>query len=52
MPVRKTVIPPDAEGMKTGLFLRRLLPSLPESVRRVRTAPFSFQTWSSAAVPF
>ena len=34
MPVRKTVIPPDAEGMKTGLFLRRLLPSLPESVLR------------------
>jgi 23S rRNA pseudouridine955/2504/2580 synthase len=34
MPVRKTLIPPDAEGMKTGLFLRRLLPSLPESVLR------------------
>ena len=34
MPVRKTVIPPDAEGMKTGLFLRRLWPSLPESVLR------------------
>ncbi len=34
MPVRKTVIPPDAEGMKTGLFMRRLLPSLPESVLR------------------
>ncbi len=34
MPVRKTLIPPDAEGMKTGLFLRRLFPSLPESVLR------------------
>ena len=34
MPVRKTLIPPDAEGMKTGLFLRRLWPSLPESVLR------------------
>ena len=28
------LIPPEAEGMKTGLFLRRLLPSLPESVLR------------------
>lgn len=34
MPIRKSLIPPDAEGMKTGLFLRRLFPSLPESVLR------------------
>ena len=39
MAVKTVVIPPDAEGMKTGLFLRRVLPSLPESVvRRVFSA--------------
>lgn len=34
MAVKTWVIPPEAEGMKTGLFLRRLLPDLPESVLR------------------
>ena len=36
MAVKTVVIPPEAEGMKTGMFLRRFLPSLPEST--VRTA--------------
>ena len=36
MAVKTVVIPSEAEGMKTGLFLRRFLPSLPESaVRKV-----------------
>ena len=34
MAVRRVVIPPDADGMKTGLFLRRFLPALPESILR------------------
>ena len=34
MAVKTVLIPPEAEGMKTGLFLRRLLPSLPESALR------------------
>ena len=39
MAVKTVVIPPEAEGMKTGMFLRRFLPSLPEStVRKVFSA--------------
>ena len=39
MAVKTVVIPPEAEGMKTGLFLRRFLPSLPEStVRKIFSA--------------
>ena len=39
MAVKTVVIPSEAEGMKTGLFLRRFLPSLPEStVRKVFSA--------------
>ena len=34
MAVRRVIIPPDADGMKTGLFLRRFLPTLPESILR------------------
>lgn len=34
MAVRTVSVPPEADGMKTGLFLRRLLPDLPESVFR------------------
>ncbi len=34
MAVKTVVVPPDADGMKTGLFLRRFLPSLPESTFR------------------
>ena len=34
MAVKTVVIPPEAEGMKTGLFLRSYLPSLPESMVR------------------
>ena len=34
MAVRRVVVPPDADGMKTGLFLRRFLPALPESTLR------------------
>ena len=39
MAVKTVVIPPEAEGMKTGLFLRRFLPALPEStVRKIFSA--------------
>ena len=39
MAVKTVVIPQEADGMKTILFLRRYLPSLPESVvRKVFTA--------------
>ena len=34
MAVKTFVVPPEADGMKAGLFLRRLLPDLPESVFR------------------
>ncbi len=34
MALKTFVIPPEAEGMKTGLFLRRVLPDVPESVFR------------------
>ena len=34
MAVKTVLIPPEAEGMKTAVFLRRLLPSLPESALR------------------
>lgn len=34
MTVQNVMIPPEAEGMKTGLFLRRYLPDLPESTLR------------------
>ena len=34
MALKTFVIPPEAEGMKTGLFLRRVLPGVPESVLR------------------
>ena len=34
MAVRNFEIPPEADGMKAGLFLRRVLPSFPESVFR------------------
>ena len=34
MAVKTVPVPPEAEGMKAGLFLRRLLPDLPESVLR------------------
>ena len=34
MAVKTVLIPPEAEGMKTAVFLRRLLPSLPESTLR------------------
>ena len=34
MAAKTVVIPPEAEGMKAGLFLRRFLPSLPESALR------------------
>ena len=32
--VKSVPVPPEAAGMKAGLFLRRLLPDLPESVLR------------------
>ena len=36
MAVKTVLIPADAEGMKVSMFLRRFLPSLPEStVRKV-----------------
>ncbi len=39
MAVKNILIPPEAEGMKTALFLRRLLPALPESaVRKIFSA--------------
>ena len=39
MAVKTVVIPPEAEGMKTSLFLRRFLPALPEStVRKIFSA--------------
>lgn len=34
MAVKTVIVPQDAEGMKTGLFLRRIMPDLPESVIR------------------
>lgn len=34
MALKTVIIPPEAEGMKTGLFLRRLFPDLPESAVR------------------
>ena len=34
MDVRTVIVPSEAEGMKTGLFLRRILPDLPESIIR------------------
>ena len=34
MSLKTIVVPPEAEGMKTGLFLRRFLPELSESVLR------------------
>ena len=34
MEVKTVIIPDEAEGMKTGLFLRRFLPDLPESTFR------------------
>ena len=34
MALKTVVIPPEADGMKAGLFLRRILPDLPESALR------------------
>ena len=34
MALKTVIVPAEAEGMKTGLFLRRLFPDLPESVVR------------------
>ncbi len=34
MDVKTVIVPSEAEGMKTGLFLRRILPDLPESILR------------------
>lgn len=34
MGMHKIIVPPEADGMKAGLFLRRVIPSLPESTLR------------------